>query len=96
MQVFKKIGDQLPNLRRKLSIDLDEVSRAEVVDILRSFTSMCLLPSGESEPHPQNQKILYNFGQPLLSVSCIVLGCVCVCVCARTLMGLYMYMYILM
>lgn len=63
LQVFEKIGELLPTLRRLLSVDLGEASRTEVVDILRTFTDMCQLPSGESEPHTQNQKILYNFGE---------------------------------
>ena len=63
MQVFRRIEDTLPNLRRLLSLDLGEESRAEVVHILQTFTEMCQLPLQESEPHTQNQKILYNFGQ---------------------------------
>ena len=70
--MFKKIENQLPTLRRLLNIDLEEDSRAELVEILRTFTAMCYLPSGEFEPHPQNQKILYNFGQ------CLLYACVCV------------------
>ena len=62
VQVFKEIELRLPPLRRRLSLDLDEASRAEVVDTLRTFTAMCHLPEAVSEPHPQNQKILYNFG----------------------------------
>ena len=81
--MFKKIEDQLPTLRRLLNIDLGEDSRAELVDILRTFTAMCYLPSGEFEPHPQNQKILYNFGQCLLCVCVCVYVCVCVCVCVH-------------
>ena len=79
--MFKKIGDRLPTLRRLLNIDLGEASRADVVDILRTFTAMCHLPSEESEPHPQNQKILYNFGQGLVCVCVCVYVCVRVCVC---------------
>ena len=30
---------------------------------LKTFTDMCQLPLQESEPHTQNQKILYNFGE---------------------------------
>lgn len=63
VQVFKEIGDHLPVLRRLLNQELGEASRAKVVHILQTFTDMCCLPSGESEPHTQNQNILYNFGQ---------------------------------
>ena len=65
LKVFKNIEELLPNLRRLLSIDLGDASGAEVVGILRSFTAMCQLQSEGSEPHPQNQKILYNFGEPI-------------------------------
>ena len=70
--MFKEIEKQLPTLRRLLNIDLEEDNRTELVKILRTFTAMCYLPSGEFEPHPQNQKILYNFGQ------CLLYACVCV------------------
>lgn len=62
MKVFKKIEEMLPNLRRLLSLDLRDDGRAEVIGILQTFTEMCQLPLQESEPHTQNQKILYNFG----------------------------------
>ena len=65
MKVFKKIEEMLPNLRRQLSRDLGDEGRAEVVLILQTFTDMCHLPLQESEPHTQNQKILYNFGGSL-------------------------------
>jgi hypothetical protein len=61
-EVFSKIEDMLPNLRRLLSLDLRDDGRSEVAHILQTFTEMCQLPLQESEPHTQNQKILYNFG----------------------------------
>ena len=63
MKVFSKIEDMLPNLRRLLSLDLRDDGRSEVIHILQTFTEVCQLPLQESEPHTQNQKILYNFGQ---------------------------------
>ena len=65
--MFKEIGNLLPTLRRLLSVDLGEASRAEVVDILRTFIGLCQLSVEEAEPHTQNQKILYNFGQCMTS-----------------------------
>ena len=61
-KVFAKIEELLPILRRLLSIDTTGKQRAEVVDILRKFTEMCMLEGDEEEPHPQNQNILYNYG----------------------------------
>ena len=43
-------------------INVDDSGRAEIIKILRVFTGMCHL-NDEDEPHPQNQKILYNFGE---------------------------------
>ena len=63
VQVFSEIDKRLPSLRRLLSLDLGDTGRTEVVDILQIFTEMCHLPSLEAEPHTQNQKILYNFGE---------------------------------
>ena len=61
-EVFKDASDLLPKLRRYMSIDVDDAGRAEIIKILRTFTDMCQL-NDEDEPHPQNQKILYNFGE---------------------------------
>ena len=61
--MFNKIEEMLPNLRRLLSLDLRDDGRAEVIRILQTFTDMCQLPLQESEPHTQNQNILYNFGE---------------------------------
>lgn len=66
-QVFKEIEDLLPTLRRHLSIEIGNKERGEIIDILEKFTAMCVLEEEESEPHAQNQKILYNYG-----MSCIV------------------------
>ncbi len=60
--VFKDIEEQLPILRRYMSVDVGEDERAQLIRILRTFTGMCSLEGEEQEPNQQNQKILYNFG----------------------------------
>ena len=65
-EVFNDISEFLPELRRYMSIDVDDSGRAKIIRILRTFTKMCHLDE-EDEPHPQNQKILYNYGQILLN-----------------------------
>ena len=59
-QVFRDIEKLLPILRRHLSIDIGNKERGVIIDILEKFAAMCVLEEEESEPHPQNQKILYN------------------------------------
>ena len=59
--VFKEVSELLPTLRRYMSIDVGDKGRAEIIKILKTFTKMCHL-NDEDEPHPQNQKILYNYG----------------------------------
>ena len=61
-EVFQEIGELLPTLRRHLSIEIGNKERGEIIDILEKFTDMCVLEEEESEPHAQNQKILYNYG----------------------------------
>ena len=61
--VFQKVGNELPILRRYMSIDVGEDERANLIRILKTFTRMCSLQGEEQEPHQQNQKILYNFGR---------------------------------
>ena len=64
IQVFNDIRDQLPTLRRCLSVDLSEDSKDKVEKILKGFSTMCQLPNPTyTYPHAQNQKILFNFGQ---------------------------------
>ena len=63
-EVFRDINKLLPDLRRYMSIDVDDSGRANIIRILRTFTKMCYLDY-EDEPHPQNQKILYNYGQQI-------------------------------
>ena len=62
-KVFEEVCELLPVLRRYLSIEVKEKGRAEIVRILKRFTEMCCLEGDEQEPHPQNQKILYNYGE---------------------------------
>lgn len=62
-KVFEEVGEKLPILRRYLSIEVKEKGRAEIVKILKRFTEMCHLEGDEHEPHPQNQNVLYNYGQ---------------------------------
>ena len=59
---FQVIGDQLPDLRRLLSIDAGEAERSHIISILNSFTDLCTLEGYKQEPHLQNQQILYNYG----------------------------------
>ena len=60
--VFESVSDLLPKLRGYMSIEVGDRERAEIIRILRILTSMCQIKE-EDEPHPQNQKILYNFGE---------------------------------
>ena len=62
-KVFDRVSELLPNLRGHMSIDVGDSGRAEIIRILRTFTGMCHIGDDEDEPHPQNQKILYNFGE---------------------------------
>ena len=72
-QVFQEIGKDLPTLRRYLSIEIGNKERGEIIDILEKFTAMCVLDEEESEPHTQNQKILYNYGMSVDAGTCTVL-----------------------
>ena len=64
-EVLNDIHMLLPIFRHYTSVDVDSAGRAEIVRMLRIFTKMCHLDE-EDEPHPQNQKILYNLGQQTL------------------------------
>ena len=79
--VFEEVEKLLPTLRRYLSIDVKAKERAEIVRILTRFSEMCCLEGSAGEPHPQNQKILYNYG---------VYVYVCVCLCMHVCV-LYLY-----
>lgn len=61
-EAFSHVSDVLPRLRHCMGIDAGEPERADIIKILRRFTRMCHLRD-EDESHPQNQKILYNFGK---------------------------------
>ena len=61
-EVFDDISELLPELRRYMSVDVDDDGRGRIIRILRTFTKMCHLED-EDEAHPQNQKILYNYGK---------------------------------
>ncbi len=69
-RVFKDIEEQLPILRRYMSVDVGEDGRAHLIRILRTFTKMCSLEGDKQEPHQQNQKILYNFGKYTMYSKC--------------------------
>ena len=68
-QVFQEIEKTLPVLHRLLKTELDDGGRKKVGDILHRLTTMCQLPATDGDPHPQNQKILYNFSQFMLCVN---------------------------
>ena len=61
--VFQEIGKLLPILRRLLGIDASSNQRSDIISILRKFSGMCSIDGDEEEPHPQNQRILYNSGE---------------------------------
>ena len=61
--VFAEIKKLLTPLRRHLSVDAGESERMEIINILNAFTGMCVMQEDDEEFHPQNQKILYNFGE---------------------------------
>ena len=61
-EVLEDVCNLLPTLRRYMSNDVGDSERAEIIRILQTFTKMCHL-NDEDEPHPQNQKILYNCGK---------------------------------
>ncbi len=60
-EVFEYVVEQLPVLRRYIGVDVGEDKRADLIEILRTFTQKCSLEGEDQEPHQQNQKILYNF-----------------------------------
>ena len=62
-RVFTEIKELLPDLRRLLSVDAGESQRKEIIRIINTFTQMCVLQQDDEEPHQQNQKILYNYGE---------------------------------
>lgn len=61
-EVFRYVNELLPDLRGYMSVDVDDRERVEIIRMLRILTGMCQI-NDEDEPHPQNQKILYNFGE---------------------------------
>ena len=61
-KVFGVVEEELPVMRRLMSIDLGSDQRKQLVVILQKFTDMCILEGDETYPHQQNQKILYNYG----------------------------------
>ena len=66
-EVFDDISELLPKLRRYMSVDADDSGRGRIITILRTLTKMCHLDD-EDEPHPQNQKIIYNYGKENFTV----------------------------
>lgn len=62
-KVFREIGQLLPTLRRYMSIDAGGRERAEIITIMQTFTKMCVYDEDKGEPHRQNQRILYNYGE---------------------------------
>lgn len=62
-RVFTEIRELLTPLRRHLSVNAGESERAEIIHILNTFAGMCVLQEDDEEPHQENQKILYNYGE---------------------------------
>ena len=60
---FNQTREQLPQFRRLLKSTLtDSDVFNDLKAILDSFIQACTLSNQNPEPHPQNQKILYNLG----------------------------------
>lgn len=63
IDLFKSTDRVLPEFRRLLKASLTNVdSCSRLIELLTNFVEACELPNDRTEAHPQNQKILYNFG----------------------------------
>ena len=60
--VQEAIDSTLPELRKLLSINCDTSDQEQLLRILKRLTEYCKLFGDNSEPHKENQLILYNFG----------------------------------
>ena len=65
------IDSLLPELRKLLSIDCDPNDQSRLLRILSQLIEHCTITGDNSEPHKENQLILYNFG--ILIFGCYVL-----------------------
>ena len=60
---FNETNKQLPQFRRFLKSTLTDIKVCnELNEILECFIQACTLSYQNTQPHPQNQKILYNSG----------------------------------
>ena len=63
IEFFKETDGILPEFRRLLKASFTKSDSCNrLVEILIYFIQACELPNDKTEAHPQNQKILYNFG----------------------------------
>ena len=61
--LFKDTDNILPEFRRLLKSSLTKSESCNrLIELLENFVHACELPNDRTEAHPQNQKILYNFG----------------------------------
>ena len=60
--VQESIDSLMPELRKLLSIDCDPNDQKRLLRILAKLTEYCTIFGDNSEPHKENQLILYNFG----------------------------------
>ena len=61
--LFKDTDNILPEFRRLLKSSLTKSDSCNrLTKLVEDFVHACELPNDRSEAHPQNQKILYNFG----------------------------------
>ena len=61
--LFRDTDNILPEFRRLLKASLTQSDTCHrLIELLENFVHACDLPNDRSEAHPQNQKILYNFG----------------------------------
>ena len=67
--MFNEVRELVPTLVHYMRIDAGEEQRTEIIRILHIFTRMCIYDDAKLEPHGQNQRILYNFGEPATTVA---------------------------
>ena len=60
--VQESIDSLMPEVRKLLSIDCDPNDQKRLLRILAKLTEYCTIFGDNSEPHKENQLILYNFG----------------------------------
>lgn len=61
IEVYNTATEQLRKLRHLFGIECTAEGQQEIAEILDTLIGFCNLPN-DTEPHQQNQQLLYNFG----------------------------------